>query len=128
MALRGNLSSIAGLKQRLRELPTSVAHDVAQRAAPVLTGLARGAFDTRRTVYGEQRPAGVEGNDLTLEKTGATRHTIAFVANGTTIRCVLPTRYARFLIGKYGILPNGAMPVAWSEALRALVAEFTGSA
>lgn len=123
MALRGDLSSIAKLKASLRALPVSIAHDVAQRAAPTLTDLTREAFDGGENVYGDARPAGAHGNTLTLNLTGETRRTLRFVSNGTIVRCVLGTKYARYLIGKYGILPNGALPVAWSAALAALVAE-----
>jgi len=121
MPLKGDLSSLRGLKSRLKTLPTSVAHDVAQRAAPALTNLTVTAFESDRTVYGEPRPAGVHGQTLSLERTGATRRTLKFVANGTIVRCVLGTKWARYLIGKYGVLPNGSLPVGWSERLGALV-------
>lgn len=123
MSLRGNLSSIKALKSRLRELPRTVAHDVARRAAPELTQLTASAYESGRSVYGEPRPPGVDGRRLTLDATGATRRTLQFVANGTIVRCVLGTKYARYLIGKYGILPNGAMPSEWSRRLAALVAQ-----
>ena len=124
-ALRGDLDTLRRLNRRLRELPTSVAHDVAQRAAPMLTGLAREAHAARRSVYGESRPVGkTTGEMLDLEVTGKTAAALRFVANGTIVRCVLGTPYARFLIGKYGILPNGAIPAEWSARLRDLVASY----
>lgn len=122
MALRGDLSSVRGLKSSLRALPLSVAHSVAQRAAPAMTDLTEGAFQSKRTVYGEARPAGVNGNTLALFRTGRTRSTLKFVANGTIVRCVLGTPWAKYLIGKYSILPNGALPAAWSRKLGELVA------
>ena len=122
--LKGNLSSLRELKANLRALPVSIAHSVAQRAAPVLTALTVQAFDGDQNVYGDARPPSkVDGRALTLERTGATRRTLRFVANGTIMRCVLGTRYARYLIGKYGILPNGALPARWSQRLGQLVAE-----
>lgn len=121
MALRGDLSSIRGLKSSLRALPLSVAHSVAQRAAPAMTELTLAADQAKRTVYGEARPAGVNG-PLSLFRTGRTRSTMRFVSNGTIVRCVLGTPYAKYLIGKYSILPNGALPVAWSRKLAELVA------
>lgn len=123
MGLKGNLSSLKGLKQTIRALPVTIAADVAKRGAPALSGEARGAFDSGQTVYGEARPAGVDGGQLTLVKSGATRDALRFVSIGTIVRCVLPTRWARFLIGKYGILPNGALPVDWSKRLAAVVAD-----
>lgn len=125
MGLRGDLSTIRRLNRRLRELPISIAHDVAQRAAPVLTALAREAHEARRSVYGESRPIGITtGEVLDLEVTGDTARALRFVANGTVVRAVLPTRYAKYLIGKYGILPNGAIPVSWEQALNDLVREY----
>jgi hypothetical protein len=91
----------------------------------MLTQLARDAHVARRSVYGESRPVGVSGEVLDLEVSGATARDLRFVANGTIVRAVLGTPYARFLIGKYSILPNGAIPAEWSARLRALVAAHT---
>ena len=123
MGLKGNLSSLKGLKQTIRALPVTIAADVAKRAAPALTSEARDAFVSNTTVYGESRPAGVHGQPLSLVQSGATRDALRFVSIGTIVRCVLPTRWARFLIGKYAILPNGALPVGWSKSLAQEFAE-----
>jgi hypothetical protein len=80
------------------------------------------AFTSGRNVYGDARPTGADGHALSLVKSGKTRRTIEFVANGTIVRCVLGTRYARYLIGRFGILPNGTLPAQWSAALQPLVA------
>lgn len=121
--LKGDLSSLRALKSRIRNLPLSVAHDVAQRAAPVLTSATHEAFDSGRSVYGEPRPLGVDGRPLDLRHTGATAAQLRFVSNGTIVRCVLGPKYARYLIGKYSVLPNGALPAEWSRKLAALVHE-----
>lgn len=113
---------IKALKARLRRMPVTLAHAVAQRAAPETTMLTTAAFDSKRTVYGEARPEGVAG-PLTLRKTGATESTLRFVANGTIVRCVLGTRWARYLIGKYRVLPNGGLPVLWRRRLGSIVEE-----
>lgn len=120
MPLRGNLSSIKGA---LKALPRTIAADVAKRAAPALSGLTTEAFASARTVYGEARPSGVSGRTLSLVRSGATRDALRFVSIGTIVRCVLPTPWAKYLIGRYGILPNGSIPVRWSARLGALVAE-----
>ena len=114
----GDFSSLSKLKSKLRTYPKTLAHNIAQKAAPALTGLTASAFGAALTVYGDARPAGVQGNALDLEETGTTRQTLKFTATGTVVRCVLGTRYARYLIGKYGILPNGSLPAEWSRALR----------
>jgi hypothetical protein len=123
MALKGDISSIKKLKASLRSLPLSVAHDVAKRASPAMTSLTLEAFDGGRSVYGEARPAGVDGKPLDLVRSGATRAGLRFTSNGTVVRCVLGQNYVRYLIGKYGILPNGALPVAWSRKLGELVTQ-----
>ncbi len=123
-ALKGDFATLARFKKKLAELPTSVAHNVAQRAAPDLTLAARAAYSQGRSVYGEARPTSVvDGKPLDLYRTGATLQTLRFNASGTIVRCVLGTRYAGYLIGKYGILPNGAIPADWSAHLRQIVAE-----
>jgi hypothetical protein len=124
MGLRGDLGSIKGLKSTLRQLPTSIAHDVSKRAAPAMTGLTKQAFDAKRTVYGDPRPLSrATGKPLSLEKSGLTKSTLKFTAQGTIVRCVLGTKYAKYLIGKYSVLPNGALPAAWSRKLGELVQE-----
>lgn len=122
VTLRG--TSIRDFKDRLRRLPLSVSHEIAQQAAPLLTAFAQQAFDTGVNVYGDARPEGKDGRELTLVDTGKTRDTLKFEVNGTIIRCHLGPRYAKYLIGKYKILPVGdrtAMPVNWRRALDELV-------
>lgn len=121
MALKGNLNSIKALKSKMRELPKSIAIDVSRRAAPAMTGLTVQAFNSARTVYNDARPAGVNGQPLDLVQSGRTRDALRFVSIGTIVRCVLPTRWAKYLIGKYGILPNGALPAQWSRSLTEIV-------
>lgn len=123
MALKGDLSSLRGLKAQLKAFPVTLRHDVAQKAAPAMTELTQQAYASDTTVYGETRPVSVvDGRALTLDKTGRTRAGLHFVANGTIIRCALPERYTRYLIGKYKILPNGALPAKWAQKLGDIVA------
>lgn len=117
MALRGNLGKLQTFKQQLKALPITVAQEVAKKAAPAMTDLTREAYSGGRTVYGEARPNGVNGQPLSLHKTGATEGSLRFVQVGTIVRCVLGRNYQRYLIGKYGILPNGAMPSDWRKRL-----------
>lgn len=65
-----------------------------------------------------------DGAQLDLVFSGDTQRQLRFVVNGTLIRCALGPRYAKYLIGKYKILPIGdrtSMPVAWVRALDELV-------
>ena len=121
--------SIREFKQRLAKLPLSVAHSIAQQAAPLLTRFAQEANARRENVYGDSYPVGADGAQLSLVLTGDTRRTLRFVVNGTIIRCALGPRYAKYLIGKYKILPIGdrtAMPANWRRALDELVRTVIG--
>lgn len=118
MSLKGNPSTLTKLAATLRQLPKTLAARVASKVAPDLTAQTQAAFASGRNVYGDARPAGVNGQPLTLEKSGATRGSLKFVSVGTRVRASLGTRYARYLIGKYKILPaaGSAMPVAWQDS------------
>lgn len=118
--------SFRGLRQELGALPITVSQAIAQRAAPELTRRARAAYLSGKTAYGDDRPEGVDGAALTLMRTGATFRTLRFVQSGTIVRCALGTRYAKYLIGKYRVLPVGdltAMPAAWARAIDQIVAD-----
>lgn len=117
VSLRGDPKKFAELRRMLRTIPAVTAQRVAARVAPALSGLAGAAYDAGRTVYGDPRPESVTGAPLDLVETGATRPRVKFEATGTQVRAVLGTRYARFLIGKYRILPMGQLPVEWSRQI-----------
>lgn len=119
--VKGDFDTIAKFKNRVAALPRVMAHQVARDAAPVLTSMALEAYDNAKTVYGDKRPTGTDGRKLSLTRTGLTKTAVRFVAIGTLIRCVLGTPYARYLIGQYGILPNGAIPYAWGQKLDEIV-------
>jgi len=114
---------VSSLKKLIGDLQKQagvvVAQEVAARAAPKVTALALAEFDAGRTAYGDPRPEGVDGRELTLVRTGATRAALRFAAVGTVIRCVLGPRYARYLVGKYRILPSGqqSVPFRWRRAI-----------
>jgi hypothetical protein len=106
----------------LRKMPVQLAQKVAERASPELTGQAVASFDAGQTVYGDARPTGLHGNDLTLRKTGRLERTIRFASIGTLVRAVLSVPYAKYII-RFGILPHSKaqIPTAWSDALRDIV-------
>lgn len=117
------LRSINALKKALRRLPVTSVARIASRAAPAMSALAQDAHASGRTVYDRPRPRGVDGDSLSLERTGATRAALQFVATGRDIRTAKLPRYARYLIGKYDLLPNGPLPAAWRERLQAIAAQ-----
>jgi hypothetical protein len=116
------LRSINSLKRALRSLPVTSVARIAARAAPAMSELAQDAHASGKTVYDRPRPRGVDGDALSLERTGATKRALQFVATGRDIRTAALPRYARWLIGRYDILPNGPLPSAWRERLREVAA------
>jgi hypothetical protein len=116
------LRSIQSLKRALAKSAITSVTRIAARAAPAMSELAGAAYDSGRTAYGTPRPRGVDGKALTLERTGATRAAMNFIATGRDIRTAPLPRYTKYLIGKYDVLPNGPLPVAWRERLREIAA------
>lgn len=114
------LQSLRSLKKALQRLPITATARIAAGAAPAMSTLAQGAHASGKTVYGRPRPRGVDGDSLSLERTGATKRALSFIATGRDIRTTLLPRYAKYLIGKYDLLPNGPLPQAWRDQLRAI--------
>lgn len=112
------LRSIRSLKSALQRLPITATARIAAGAAPAMSELAQGAHASGKTVYDRPRPRGVDGDALSLERTGATQRALRFIATGRDIRTTQLPRYARYLIGKYDLLPNGPLPQAWRDRLR----------
>lgn len=121
MKKRVGNAAFAGLKAKLRALPVSLAHKVAQQVGPALSAATNTAYEQGRTVYGESRPKGVDGNELDLVDSGDTKSSTTYQVDGRIVRVGLGTKYAKYLIGKYRILPNGAIPVEWKRDIDAIV-------
>ena len=120
---------------------TGFVQKLAAALASTLTVLARDAFARKLSVYDDPRthhtgkprkfkgrkfkgrsPSGHSKGQtpLTLVLTGKVQSFVRFTSDGTRrIRAELATKYARYLIGKYGVLPNSrvAMPVKWSAII-----------
>lgn len=126
--LRGNPQTLKDFGSRLTKISAVLAQRTAEDAAPALTKEATQAYDTNRTAYGELRPLGENGDALSLVRTGAVRGGMRFGVIGTVVRCILPEAYTRYLIGKYSILPNGALPSDWAAKLRSIAQLHFGSA
>jgi hypothetical protein len=52
-----------------------------------------------------------------LTVTGSARRSLNFTATGTQLRCTFGPKHFRFLVGKYKVLPNNALPFRWRRAL-----------
>ncbi len=123
MSLQGSPRTLAALRKALRNMPITASARIAARSAPAMTALAEASFDSGQSVYGPARPRGVDGKRLELNRTGKTRGALEFAATGRDIRLRRLPEYARFLIGKYDILPNGPLPVAWRERMTDIAAQ-----
>jgi hypothetical protein len=126
MAKKGSTANLRRFNKELQAIPTKVAIEVAKRAAGKLTALMQSDFDSGRTAYSETRKKGAYGNDLDLVDNSTTRGALHFTSDGgTKIRVAGLPDYARFLIGKYKILPigNAALPYKWNHMLRWLGSE-----
>ena len=117
--LRGNVSSLKRFSEGLKDLPRVVAAKVAEAAAPAITALALETFDARTDPYGVPWIPGVDGEQITLDKTGAMKRQIRYVAIGSKLRVALGVPYAKFQISKRPIFPKqaGALPVDYIETL-----------
>lgn len=119
----GDAYSLRELRRSLKDLAKSngraLAIDVAKKIAPKLTSLMREAYDSGQTIFDESRPEGKRGNKLSLVDSGTVRGALRWSQAGTIVRAALNTPYARFLIGKYKIMPSGAqeLPFRWQEIL-----------
>lgn len=123
MGLHGDPRSLRSLRKALAKLPITSSARIASRAAPEVSALARQAFDGGETVYGFPRPKGVDGDDLSLVRTGASRRAAQFTAEGTRMRTHVLPKYTRYLIGRYDVLPNGPLPLSWQARLREIAAQ-----
>lgn len=112
-------------RNMIKEHGVKVAREVANRAVPALNQDLGSKYDSGRTAFGDARPLGHHGNRVTLFRTGTLRSTLRFDNEGQLLRIKLPVSYARFMIGRFGVLPSGAqkLPFAWSDAIKRLVHE-----
>jgi len=116
-----DLSSLTKITARLRALPRVLAQDIAERAAPKISAFAKESFDASRDPYGAPWAPGVNGQTITLRKTGALERFVHYVAIGTKIRVSLGVKYAKYQIGKRLIYPRrDLLPKQYSDALRQL--------
>lgn len=121
--LAKNIATVDKLRTTIKALPLRIRTAVARDAAEVLTWSIREQYDAGRTVYDTPRPLSVDGDKLTLKKSGTTRATLSFVTVGTIVRAQLSTKYSKYLVGKYKVLPQ-RLPIAYSEALQKIVREY----
>lgn len=110
---------MSDFRSKVSKLGVQVATEVAQRGARALNAFAQQDYDNGVTVYGDKRPLGVNGNEITLYREGRLRGQYGFTANGTIMRSVLSVDYAKYAIGRFKILPpgNAEIPFRWRRVL-----------
>lgn len=116
------LASLSKLGSAMRAAPLRIRTNVAKEGSVALTDDLREDFDGGRTAYGDPRPLSKAGTPLSLVKSGGTKATLVFKAIGTILRVALGTKHAKFLVGKYGMLPNPKrLPSDWQKKLAGIV-------
>ena len=121
--MQRGIDSMNRLKSAIRDLPLRIRTAVAKDAAGILNVELHKDFAAGETVYDTPRPLSVKGKPLTLVKTDRVRSALNFVVIGTILRAQLGTKYARYLIGKYKILPM-SLPASWRTKLEQLVRDY----
>jgi hypothetical protein len=108
----------------LRRLPKVVALKVAEEAAPELSKTAAQTFDAGADPYGFTWRPGVDGQKITLHKSGDLRRFVKYVAIGTRLRIALGVRYAKYQIGKRLVFPRhvGGLPDPYVQTLQRVAA------
>lgn len=125
--MQKGITSLARLRAAIRDLPLKIQESVATDAAGYLDIETRADFAAGRTVYDTPRPLGIGkktiGKPLTLVKSKRTRDNLGVTAVGRIVRAALGTPYAKYLVGKYQVLPQ-TLPASWQEYLNNLVREY----
>jgi hypothetical protein len=119
--LTGDLSTLKSFTASLRELPRTLAIQVAAEAAPALTEAARATFDAGEDAYGVSWMPSASGQSVTLKKSGALAQGIQYVAIGTKLRVKLPVSYAKYQLGRRPAFPRQGepLPASYVAALKA---------
>jgi hypothetical protein len=114
--------SLRTYAKTLKQLPQTVAIEVAERGAGKITTAARDSFDDGRTANDETRPLGENGNVVSLYRSGKLRAVaIRFLHDGgTKIRTAITEKYMGVHIGRFLYLPigqGGRLPARWRQLL-----------
>jgi hypothetical protein len=120
MNVKGSASAIKALGKRIAAMPANATRSLPSAIASELSTLAQSAFDAGMTADGISRPTGARG-PVSLVQSGALRASIQFQASGQTVVCTLAPQ-AQYL-SRFGILPSGGLPSAWSQAANAVTVQ-----
>lgn len=117
--LKGNVASLKNFSAALAELPRVLAQKVAAAAAPALTAVARATYNAGENAFGQTWAPGVDGDRITLHKSGGIARGVFYAAIGTRLRVVLGVPWAKYQIGKRPIFPRqgDTLPTDYLKAL-----------
>lgn len=116
--LRGDIGKLRALERSMRELPRTLGAKVATAVAGDISALARQTFNASENAYGDSWAPGVDGQKVTLRKSGGIASDVEYVAIGTRLRARLGRPYAKYQMGKRPIFPTGKLPVAYVGKIR----------
>jgi hypothetical protein len=128
MAFRGSTRNLREYEKRLRKVASvATGERIAELGAQALTAELQRDFAAGNDAYGGARPDGFHG-PVTLVRKGTLRSFLKFAATGRRIRVVLSVPYAKFMIGRFNVLPRGgsAIPFRWAEKLDAIAKRVLG--
>jgi hypothetical protein len=119
MGVKRKGASLRSYAKTLKQLPQTVAIEVARQGAGKITTAARDSFDAGRTANDETRPLGTSGNEVDLVVSGDLRaNALRFLHDGTTrIRAAIRKRYHGVMIGRFDVLPGARLPARWRQLL-----------
>jgi hypothetical protein len=123
--LKGKISSLTNFSKRLREIPRVLAPRVSEAVAPRLTEQGRETFNAGQDPWGTPWEPSVDGQAVTLRKSGALLDSLRYIAIGTLLRVSGLTAYAKYQIGRRRVLPaQGApLPPDYAKALNETASE-----
>jgi len=118
-------SSLKKFASVLRTLPTVLAQNAATKAAPTLSKIVETSFAAGEDPYGIQWAPGVDGQRVTLRKSGDLAKRLFYVAIGRILRLRLGVPYAKYQVGRRRVAPaQGApLPPEYAKALKAATQE-----
>lgn len=124
--VKGGFASLSKFAADLRALPRTTGQEIARRAAPKITELARATWAASQTPYGVPWQPTEDGQRATLRQTGAMFAKMFYVAIGTKLRVSLGVPYAKFQIGRRPVFPTqgGQLPLSYVTALSSIASDY----
>lgn len=116
----GDFTKLQKKAEALRRLPKVVAIRAAAMSAGAINALAAGTFSRSEDAYGVGWKPSVDGEKVTLRKSGKLASNVRYKATGTRLRAVLGVAYAKYQVGARPIFPRKGdlLPKEYTVALK----------